>query len=663
MKNRIPRASRQGPDGDKDISTWALPEGAISRLGRGTVQDIAFSPDGTSLVVGTRLGVWWYKFPSMAPIALWETERGLVSSVAFSPCGKWLAVSNWDGLVKVWDVPQGVCIAQMEQGKPSSKISQIVFSQDGQYLAACSEREAIVSVWYSETGKEIVRLSANTVCRNSRAARPLTFSPDGCLLVCASPDDTHHAADFISVWNVNTGELIASLIGHTALVYALSFSPCGQYLASGDNSGTLRVWDVVNAKPVRVSTLYPEKHSVIPSYSPSGTLLAAGVGESTVAVWEVERCEKLDMFDLRGGISVVRFSNGTHLAVASPFEFKVWMASNTQPLSSILGHTHIPFSLTFSPDGGTLVSVGSGLAICWNVAKKQGQQMLHHEQTAIHSISISPAGNMWAIGNIGSALNVWDVETSNRFVIFTEHQKAVTSVAFDSIDEQWGSGDIEGKLYVWDAKGKSIALSGHTDSIVSLAFAPDGKRLASASRDNTARIWDITASEEIASLHLTPLLDGKLYKGDLREIQRRRKALAKGVSGPRLPHIIGSIAFSPCGNIIAGGIWREIRLWDATTYKIRMSICQSQGCYYPFALAFSPCGRYLASGSWWQGTEKVSIHLWDVANGENITTFWGHPTDVQSLAFSPDGALLASGSYDGTTLLWDMRPYLQNETP
>ena len=56
--------------------------------------------------------------------------------------------------------------------------------------------------------------------------------------------------------------------------------------------------------------------------------------------------------------------------------------------------------------------------------------------------------------------------------------------------------------------------------------------------------------------------------------------------------------------------------------------------------------------------EKMAIRLWDVATGEEITTFWGHPTDVQSLAFSPDNTLLASGSHDGTILLWDVKPFI-----
>lgn len=80
------------------------------------------------------------------------------------------------------------------------------------------------------------------------------------------------------------------------------------------------------------------------------------------------------------------------------------------------------------------------------------------------------------------------------------------------------------------------------------------------------------------------------------------------------------------------------------------------------SLGFSPCRKYLASGSGWRrgiGIKKIAIRLWNVVSGENIATFRGHPTNIQSLAFSPDGTILASGGYGGTIVLWDVKSFIE----
>ena len=218
------------------------------------------------------------------------------------------------------------------------------------------------------------------------------------------------------------------------------------------------------------------------------------------------------------------------------------------------------------------------------------------------------------------------------------------------------SADSNGVLGLWDVQHdyKLQMFTEETDWTWSIAFSPDGKHLVSAHQEKRSRLWNIESEEQITELSMTHPQDTAKYKGDNHQIQRRLKWLEKGSEYRSTPK---AITFSPDGTLIAGGVFREIRLWDATTYKTQIVICLPHGCQRAEALTFSPCGRYLVSGASWQGTDKVSIRLWEVATGENIATFWSHPTDIQSLAFSPDGTLLASGSLDGTILLWDMKLY------
>ena len=148
-------------------------------------------------------------------------------------------------------------------------------------------------------------------------------------------------------------------------------------------------------------------------------------------------------------------------------------------------------------------------------------------------------------------------------------------------------------------------------------------------------MWDVDSGEQITELPLTPPRRGT-YRG-----------------------YDTGIAFSPQGDIIAGGKSGEIVLWDATDGKTLMTLPQPEESQRAITLCFSPCGQYLASGAWWQpGLQKVPIRLWKVATGENIATFWGHTTDAQCFAFSKDNTLLVSGGHDGAIYLWDLTPYL-----
>ncbi|KAJ5917576.1 hypothetical protein N7466_011130 [Penicillium verhagenii] len=198
------------------------------------------------------------------------------------------------------------------------------------------------------------------------------------------------------------------------------------------------------------------------------------------------------------------------------------------------------------------------------------------------------------------------------------HSSCVMSIAWSPDGSRLASGSLDQTVRIWDpATGQSIStLEGHSGLVRSISWSPDGSRLASASRDKTVRIWDPATGQSISTL--------------------------EGHSG-----LVRSISWSPDGSRLASASHDEtIRIWDPATGQSISTLEGHSGLVR--SISWSPDGSRLASGSLDQ-----TIRIWDPATGWSISTLEGHSGSVDSIAWSSDGSRLASASFDKTVRIWD----------
>ncbi len=354
-----------------------------------------------------------------------------------------------------------------------------------------------------------------------------------------------------------------TLKGHTASVWCIAYSPDGKRLASASNDKTVKVWDAAASQGT--ITLKGGGSAV---FSPDGRRLAAAFNQ-TVKVWDTTTWqEALTLKGHTGGVKSVAFSpDRKRLASASMDQtVKVWDAATGQETLTREGPTKWVSSLAFSPDGNRLAFVGDaavgdhrdGIVKVWDAATGHEYLTLKQDHVIIFGLSFSPDGQRLASGVSNYTVKVWDAATGQETLTLKGHSNPHFPLGAEG-DPRW-------KPF--------LTPKGHSNTVYSVSFSPDGKRIASASSDRTVKVWDAAAGQVILTL--------------------------KGHNGE-----ISGVAYSPDGQRLASASADQtVKVWDAKTGQETLNLKGHTGLV--FSVAFSPDGQRLASAS-----QDGTVRVWD----------------------------------------------------
>ncbi len=471
-------------------------------------------------------------------------------------------------------------------------------------LVSTYERDGVALIfWDTATAREITRLAFP----DRQLSQP-TFSPDGKSVAV-------NRGGVIELFDWRTGKALRTF-GKSLDIRAFAFSPDGSLLAAGcfewKDHNPIRVWEVATGKELAP---FPGRGVSLTSlqFSADGKQLLSGAEGGTfqkdkgtipgfICVWDVASRKKLHelprpnshvAFTADGKSAAVQDKNGT----IQVFD----LATGAERCQFATLHA----TFAFTPDGKGLVTCDGSEARLWDtITGKELRRFRNDLKNDPYLGRISPDGKVLALlpGRWADSIRFWDMATGEEIRHGSGHRKEVTSVAFAPNGKRVASGSLDRTVRLWDAAtGKELrCLAGHTDAVTAVAFAPAGKVLASASADGTVRLWDAATGKELAQFEgppagaaaLTFAPDGKtLFAG------------AKSERGGRFV------------NAAAAGA--TVHAWDlASGKRIRHFKADEDGSVF----AITPDGTVAlsANGSERELAAAETLRLWNTATGKQI---------------------------------------------
>jgi WD40 repeat protein len=542
---------------------------------------------------------------------------GAVRAASFSPDGTLVLVAGKGGAI-LYDRAHGLSVRRLQ---PSSELKDAEFSPDGRYVAGVGAgSDHSVHLWDVQTGASV------TTLEHDASVLSFAFSPNSRLVATGSSDGNAR------VWSV-AGGLLLGTCHHDDFgalgddVRMVTFSPDSSRLLTVGGDRFARIFQLTGVEERRLNhvTLINAAR-----FSHDGKLVVTGGaavtgGESVVRIWDAATGRLEDSLRSVGQTTDLTFSRDDRLLAAAgsvDTTARVWSLPAGNLIAIISGHRSGVESVTFSPDGRSVLTTG-----------RDGKVF----------ISRSDGGAMQ-----GSLLG---------------HRASVPTGAFSPDGRLVVTASEDGTARLWDAGvdlvGPSLpgiprVLGTHGEAVNAVAYSPDGRLVLSASSDKTARLWREDGT--VLSLgHGGPVEDGSFSKDGKLVItgsddgSGRIWRTSNGALVAALPHgaAVRAVQLSSKGVAVTAGRDGSAKLWNVRTGALLHRL--EQGGELNDA-RFSPDGRLVVTA----GSDGTAV-IWRVADGRRLFVLSGHSGNIVKAAFSPNGRLVGTASTDGTARIWNAR--------
>jgi WD40 repeat protein/DNA-binding SARP family transcriptional activator len=545
---------------------------------------------------------------------------------------------------------------------------------------AIREQEVAVEQTNLATSRELYLATLNTLETDPELSILLALQALETAYTREAEEGLHRA--------LQTSRTLMTLTGHTDELTDVAYSPDGSRLATAGVDGTVKLWDGQTGQLLRTLPPAGPRGSVFLTFNDTGTNLA---------VWSTydEDTENLysTNWDTRSGEVVTSRTLSIPRLPLSPYlpspdwtmvsvdnengTTDLWDVETAQKLQTFSGEM---LGYGFSPDGLRLATGNrDGAVTVWDLPASfsagDGRTVAAFDSSNSAEfewkVAFNSDGSRLALGFTDGSVEIWDLtDTSRPLTTLRGLKEGIFELTY-SADDRMFAASAAGEVAVWDTATGNLLymLSGHRGGLTAIHFSPDGRMLATAGGDGTARIWQALpqANGELFNFPTDPaVFDLELSPND------KLLALGSG-SGPAvikdaytgellltLPGEPGtavySVAFHPDGARLATvGADNVIRVWDAATGEEILAWTGHEEAQTPFVsgtldVDYSPDGTRLATA----GVDGIA-KVWDATTGEELRVLAGHTDRIHSIAFSPNGRFIAtsSGNVGASVKVWD----------